>query len=170
MYFLKPSSGLVVELSTIPTRTAVRRAIASLRQRLTKSANFRVATARLEDLSVLSDPMTMPERMEMIERTTAHLENVKVTYFDGLIVDYARKLDATAMIRGLRAMSDFEFEFQMALVNRTLYPDLVQVFLMPHEAYTHLNSTIVREVSSFGGDISSFVTPYVAEVLHKKFH
>lgn len=113
---------------------------------------------------------TVEERVEMIERTTAHLNNVRVSYFDGLIVDYARKLDAKAMIRGLRAMSDFEFEFQMALVNRTLHPDLVQVFLMPHEAYTHLNSTIVREVSSFGGDISSFVTPYVAEVLHRKFH
>jgi pantetheine-phosphate adenylyltransferase len=113
---------------------------------------------------------SVEERIEMIERTTAHLENVRVTYFDGLIVDYARKLDAVAMIRGLRAMSDFEFEFQMALVNRTLFPDLVQVFLMPHEAYTHLNSTIVREVASFGGDISSFVTPYVADVLHKKFY
>jgi len=113
---------------------------------------------------------SMEERMEMIARTTAHLENVEVSYFDGLIVDYARQLNAQAMIRGLRAMSDFEFEFQMALVNRTLHPDLVQVFLMPHEAYTHLNSTIVREVASFGGDISSFVTPYVAEVLHRKFN
>jgi len=113
---------------------------------------------------------TLEERVDMIERTTAHLDNVRVSFFDGLIVDYAKRLNAKAMIRGLRAMSDFEFEFQMALVNRTLHPDLVQVFLMPHEAYTHLNSTIVREVSSFGGDISSFVTPYVAEVLHKKFH
>jgi len=112
---------------------------------------------------------SVEERVSMIERTTSHLNNVSVSYFDGLIVEYAKKMNATAMIRGLRAMSDFEFEFQMALVNRTLHPDLVQVFLMPHEAYTHLNSTIVREVSSFGGDISSFVTPYVAEVLHKKF-
>ncbi|MCF7824410.1 MAG: pantetheine-phosphate adenylyltransferase [Candidatus Marinimicrobia bacterium] len=113
---------------------------------------------------------SVEERIEMIQKTTAHISNVKVSYFDGLIVDYAQKLGAKAMIRGLRAMSDFEFEFQMALVNRTLFPDLVQVFLMPHEAYTHLNSTIVREVSSFGGDITPFVTPYVAQVLHKKFH
>jgi len=113
---------------------------------------------------------SVEERIEMIRKTTAHLGNVRVTYFDGLIVEYAKKLEAIAMIRGLRAMSDFEFEFQMALVNRTLHPELVQVFLMPHEAYTHLNSTIVREVSSFGGDISSFVTPHVAEVLHQKFH
>ncbi len=113
---------------------------------------------------------SVEERVEMIEKTTAHLDNVKVSYFDGLIVNYAKKLEAKAMIRGLRAMSDFEFEFQMALVNRTLHPDLVQVFLMPHEAYTHLNSTIVREVSSFGGDISQFVTPYVASVLKNKFH
>ncbi len=113
---------------------------------------------------------SVEERIEMIQKTTAHLGNVRVTYFDGLIVDYAKKLEAIAMIRGLRAMSDFEFEFQMALVNRTLHPELVQVFLMPHEAYTHLNSTIVREVSSFGGDISSFVTPHVAQVLHRKFY
>ena len=113
---------------------------------------------------------SVEERIEMIHKTTAHLDNIRVTYFDGLIVDYARKMQAKAMIRGLRAMSDFEFEFQMALVNRTLHPDLVQVFLMPHEAYTHLNSTIVREVSSFNGDISPFVTPYVADVLHQKFH
>ncbi len=113
---------------------------------------------------------SVDERIEMIQKTTAHLPNVTVTYFDGLIVEYARKMNAVAMIRGLRAMSDFEFEFQMALVNRTLHPELVQVFLMPHEAYTHLNSTIVREVSSFGGDISAFVTPHVADVLHEKFH
>lgn len=113
---------------------------------------------------------SVQERMDMIEKTTAHLNNVQVTYFDGLIVDYAREMKAKAMIRGLRAMSDFEFEFQMALVNRTLHPDLVQVFLMPHEAYTHLNSTIVREVSSFGGDITPFVTPYVAQVLRNKLH
>lgn len=112
---------------------------------------------------------TVEERIEMIKKTTAHMDNVQITYFDGLIVDYARRMDAKAMIRGLRAMSDFEFEFQMALVNRTLYPELVQVFLMPHEAYTHLNSTIVREVASFGGDITPFVTPHVAEVLYKKF-
>lgn len=112
---------------------------------------------------------SVEERIEMIETTTAHMSNVKVSYFDGLIVDYARKMGAQAMIRGLRAMSDFEFEFQMALVNRTLHPDLVQVFLMPHEAYTHLNSTIVREVSSFGGDITPFVAPHVAAVLHNKF-
>ena len=112
---------------------------------------------------------SVEDRIDMIKRTTAHMENVRVSHFNGLIVDYARKVHAKAMIRGLRAMSDFEFEFQMALVNRTLDPDLVQVFLMPHEAYTHLNSTIVREVSSFGGDITPFVTPYVAEVLQKRF-
>ncbi len=109
------------------------------------------------------------ERMDMIRNSTDHLPDVTVEFFDGLIVDYARSKDARAMIRGLRAMSDFEFEFQMALVNRTLYPDFVQVFLMPHEDYTYLNSTIVREVASFGGDVTPFVTPYVAEILKKKF-
>jgi len=94
---------------------------------------------------------------------------VKVDNFNGLIVDYAKTTCAQAMIRGLRAMSDFEYEFQMALVNRTLYPDMVQVFLMPHEAYTHLNSTVVREVASFGGDISPFVSTAVVKKLKEKF-
>jgi len=116
------------------------------------------------------EPMfSVEERMDMIRETTHSIPEVRVDFFDGLMVDYARAMKANVMIRGLRAMSDFEFEFQMALVNRTLYPDFVQVFLMPHEAYTHLNSTIVREVAGFGGDISRFVPPHVADILRKKF-
>ena len=112
---------------------------------------------------------TVEERMDMIRETTKHIRGVSVDYFNGLIVDYARSIGAKVMIRGLRAISDFEFEFQMALVNRTLYPEMVQVFLMPHEAYTHLNSTVVREVASFGGDVSPFVAPYVVLKLKEKF-
>ena len=112
---------------------------------------------------------TVEERMDMIRESVRHLPGVKVDNFDGLIVDYAKTTNAQAMIRGLRAMSDFEYEFQMALVNRTLYPDMVQVFLMPHEAYTHLNSTVVREVASFGGDISPFVSAHVVKKLREKF-
>ncbi len=115
------------------------------------------------------EPMfSVEERMDMIRETTSHLAQVKVDFFTGLIVDYAREINARVMIRGLRAMSDFEFEFQMALVNRTLYPDFVQVFLMPHEAYTHLNSTIVREVAAFGGEVGRFVPEHVAEILRSR--
>jgi pantetheine-phosphate adenylyltransferase len=109
------------------------------------------------------------ERMDMIQRTTKHIPNVTVDSFSGLVVDYARDIQANVMIRGLRAMSDFEFEFQMALVNRTLNNNMVQVFLMPHEAYTHLNSTVVREVASFNGDTSPFVSAYVVKKLKEKY-
>lgn len=121
-------------------------------------------------LNIGKEPLfSVEERIDMIEHCTSHLPDVNVDYFDGLIVDYAREKNARAMIRGLRAMSDFEFEFQMALVNRTLYPELVQVFLMPHEDYTYLNSTIVRELATFGGNVKPFVTSYVGKILKKKF-
>ncbi|RMG68188.1 MAG: pantetheine-phosphate adenylyltransferase, partial [Calditrichaeota bacterium] len=86
-----------------------------------------------------------------------------------LIVDYARSKKAVAIIRGLRAVSDFEYEFQMALVNRQLSEGIATVFLMPHEHYTYLNSSIVREVAMFGGDVSNFVPPLVASLLKKKY-
>ena len=92
-----------------------------------------------------------------------------VEMFDGLIVDFARSQEANAIIRGLRAISDFEYEFQMALVNRRLYSKISTVFLMPHEKYTYLNSSIVKEVASFGGDISNFVPPVVEKKIKEKF-
>jgi pantetheine-phosphate adenylyltransferase len=92
-----------------------------------------------------------------------------VETFEGLIVNFARRRKANVIIRGLRAISDFEYEFQMALMNRRLNSDVSTVFLMPHEKYTYLNSTIVREVASLGGDISNFVPPVVEIKLKKKF-
>ncbi len=100
------------------------------------------------------------ERMEMVE-AVCDMENVTVDHFKGLLVEYAESQNACALIRGLRAVSDFEYEFQMALVNRQLSEELSTVFLMPHERYTHLNSTIVREVASLGGDVSPYVPPAV---------
>lgn len=100
------------------------------------------------------------ERMELVE-AVCDIENVTVDHFHGLLVEYAEAQNACALIRGLRAVSDFEYEFQMALVNRQLSEDLSTVFLMPHERYTHLNSTIVREVASLGGDVSPYVPPVV---------
>jgi pantetheine-phosphate adenylyltransferase len=93
-----------------------------------------------------------------------------VDSFSGLVVDYAQKRNAVAIIRGLRAISDFEFEFQMALMNRRLNSDINIVFLMPNEKYTYLNSTIVKEVVQFGGDITGLVTPLVRKELIGKYN
>jgi pantetheine-phosphate adenylyltransferase len=104
---------------------------------------------------------TGEERANMIRDAVSDLKNVEVEQFDGLLVDFARKKKAIAIVRGLRAVSDFEYEFQMALTNRKLDEEVDTVFLMPHEKYTYLNSTIVREIASFGGDVSQFVPTMV---------
>ena len=108
------------------------------------------------------------ERMEMIEDAIAPFDNVTVAKFDGLIVDFAKDVGAKVIIRGLRAITDFEYEFQMALMNRQLADDITTVFLMPHEKYTYLNSTIIKNVANFGGDIEKFVTKFVQKKLIEK--
>ncbi len=128
-------------------------------------------------ITVARNPAKSPllsaeERVFLIEQVIADIEGnaaLTVEMFDGLIVDFARKRKATAIIRGLRAISDFEYELQMALVNRRLFSEVSTVFLMPHEKYTYLNSTIVKEVASFGGDISNFVPPVVEMMIKKKY-
>lgn len=112
---------------------------------------------------------SVEERKEMIIKSTMHLSNVEVDSFGGLLVDYALQRGAQAIIRGLRAVSDFEYELQMALMNRRLARDVVTVFLMPNEKYTYLNSSIVREVARCGGDVSSFVPAFVESKLKEKF-
>lgn len=112
---------------------------------------------------------SLNERVDMIHQVTGDYKFVEVTSFTGLLVDYAKSVGASALIRGLRAISDFEYEFQMALFNRRLAKDLVTVFLMPHEKYTYINSTIVREVAKFGGDVSKFVPDVVENALKRKF-
>ncbi len=110
------------------------------------------------------------DRVFLIEQSISDIKNdgiLEVETFHGLIVDFAHKKKASAIIRGLRAISDFEYELQMALMNRRLEADITTVFLMPHENYTYLNSTIVKEVASFGGDISNFVPPIVEAKLKK---
>ena len=111
---------------------------------------------------------TAEERMAMITDAVTGLERVSVTSFEGLLMEYAEKEDAVAVIRGLRAVSDFEYEFQMALINRRLSSRVETVFLMPNEQYTYLNSSIVRELARYGGDVSQFVPPNVAGILRKK--
>ncbi len=112
---------------------------------------------------------TVAERIDMIQKVTAELQDVTVESFDGLLMDYARLKQADAIVRGLRAITDFEYEFQMALVNRKLADDVVTVFLMPNEKYTYLNSTIVKEVAKFNGDVRSFVPELVYQNLAAKF-
>jgi pantetheine-phosphate adenylyltransferase len=95
-------------------------------------------------------------------------KRAEAEYFDGLLVDYARKKKAIALVRGLRAVSDFEYELQMALMNRKLADDISTIFFMPHEKHTYLNSSIVREIALLNGDISSFVPVHVQKILKSK--
>jgi len=112
---------------------------------------------------------TVDERVAMLKDSLKDFGNVTVDSFDGLIVDHAKQVGASGILRGLRAVSDFEFEFQMALMNRKLANDIATVFLMPHEKYTYLNSTIIRNLASMHSDVSEFVPPIVAQALKKKF-
>jgi pantetheine-phosphate adenylyltransferase len=115
------------------------------------------------------NPMfTDEERAAMIREVFRRHPRVEVDGFNGLLVEYARRRKATVIVRGLRAVSDFEYEFQMALTNRKLAPTIDTVFLVPHEKYTYLNSTIVREVARLGGDVSDFVPPGVRRRLLDK--
>lgn len=113
---------------------------------------------------------SVDERVEMLKESLKDMKRVFVDSFDGLVVDHARNLGAVGIIRGLRAISDFEFEFQMALMNRKLAGEITTILLMPHARYTYLNSTIVRNLAQFQGDVSEFVPPIVFENLKKKFH
>jgi pantetheine-phosphate adenylyltransferase len=111
---------------------------------------------------------SMEERVGMLELVTSRFENVKVVAFDGLLVEFARRQGAVAVVRGLRAVSDFEFEFQMALMNRKLEPAVETVFLTPREEYTYLSSRIIKEIARLGGPVDAFVPAPVVEALRKK--
>src|SRR6478735_86978 len=115
-------------------------------------------------------PMFTPEeRLELVRQSTVGVPNLEFAHFDGLLVDYARNAGACAIVRGLRAISDFEFEFQMALMNRKLEPSLETFFLMPREEYSYVSSRLVKEVASLGGNVSVFVPALVAEALQARF-
>jgi pantetheine-phosphate adenylyltransferase len=111
---------------------------------------------------------TLEERLDLLRSTMGKIDNVRVDSFDGLLVEFARTREAIAVIRGLRAISDFEFEFQMALMNRKLEARVETIFLMPTEEYTYLSSRIVKEIARLGGDVSKFVPPPVAKALAAK--
>jgi len=110
------------------------------------------------------------ERVEMIRELVKDYDNVEVDSFDGLLVDYVRKKGACCVVRGLRAFSDFEYEFQMALTNRKLNDSYETIFLMTHENYSFISSSLVKELIEFGGDISAFVPALVERRLKEKFY
>ncbi|HEY7686798.1 MAG TPA: pantetheine-phosphate adenylyltransferase [Gemmatimonadales bacterium] len=120
-------------------------------------------------VNVAKQPLfTLEERVGMI-RETVRLPGVDVQSFEGLLVEFARRIGASVIVRGLRAVSDFEYEFQMALMNRNLDPKLETVFLVPAFDLTYLSSSLVREVARFGGDVSQLVHPSVQQALKRKF-
>jgi pantetheine-phosphate adenylyltransferase len=108
------------------------------------------------------------EREEMLREATADIENVWVTTFDGLLVDFAREQGAKAVLRGIRAVSDYEYELQMAMMNRKLDPELETLFMMPGEKYTYVSSRLIKGVYQLGGDVSALVPPNVVERLKRK--
>jgi pantetheine-phosphate adenylyltransferase len=112
----------------------------------------------------------LEERIDMIRESTNKFEKVEVTSSEGLIVDFAEEKGAVALIRGLRFVSDIEFEFQLAWMNRNLNAEIITVFLMTDARYTHLNSSIIREVTTLGGNVDDFVTPYVSQKLKEKLN
>jgi len=121
-------------------------------------------------VNVEKDPLfTVEERLALITDSTKHINNIKVNQFTGLVVNYAKYSDSIAIIRGLRHVSDFEFEFQMAMMNFHLNPDIASLFMMPDEKYIHLNSTVVKDVVKNSGDISAFVPSGVNDALLSKY-
>jgi pantetheine-phosphate adenylyltransferase len=120
--------------------------------------------------NVEKEPLfTLEERLGLLRDSLGQNEQVRIGQFDGLLVDFAAAQKADAVIRGLRAVSDFEFEFQMALMNRSLSPKIETNILMPKEEYTYLSSRLVKEIARLGGDVSGFVPRAVAEALAGKF-
>lgn len=125
-------------------------------------------------VAVATNPSKKPlisirKRVSLLKEMVMYLDNVKVSSFSGLLVDYARSVEATVIVRGLRAVSDFEYEFQMAHMNKNLYPDLDTVFMMTGEKYFYVSSNIIREIVSLGGDVTDLVHESVEVELKKIF-
>lgn len=115
------------------------------------------------------EPSFSPEeRVEMIKAVTTHLDNIEVEISDGLLADYVKSCGAVAIVKGLRAVSDFEYEFQMALVNKKLCPEAETIFLVTHSDNMYLSSSVVKQIASFGGDISGFVPPEIKGVIAER--
>ncbi len=125
-------------------------------------------------VAILENPaktplFTLHERFEMVQRVFEHEPRVEVDIFRGLLVEYVKKRHARVIVRGLRAMTDFEYEFQMALMNRRLAPEIETIFFMAGESYSYVSSRLIKEVYMHGGDVSGLVPPVVEEYLKRKF-
>ena len=135
-------------------------------QRATKLFDRVIVAVALNDSK---NPLfSQVERLDLVKGCVAHLPNVEADSFDGLLVNYAEKRSAQAIIRGLRAVSDFEFEFQLALMNRKLNERIETIFMMPKDTYTFLSSRIVKEIARLGGDVGQFVPPPVRAALTER--
>ena len=113
--------------------------------------------------------ISVEERVSMLKETAGHVPNVRITFFDGLLIDYAKKIEATIIIRGLRAVTDFEYELQIAQTNRIVNSGIDTIFLTTSLEYAYLSSTIVKEVASYGGDISHFVPKQLIPQIYEKY-
>jgi pantetheine-phosphate adenylyltransferase len=125
-------------------------------------------------VAVLNNPdkhslFSVQQRQEMLARACSHLQNVTIDSFGGLLVDYMRSIDAEIVLRGLRAVTDFENEFQMAQVNRQIAPEIETLFLMTSPNYAYISSSAVRQIAMFGGDISTLVPPCIIEDIHRAY-
>jgi len=125
-------------------------------------------------VAVVANPSKQPlfsvkERLEMIDEATSELSNFRIVAFDGLLIDLVARERADCIVRGIRAISDFEYEFQMALMNRKLRSTVETVFLMPHEKYTYISSRLIKEVASFGTSVAGMVPPIVEKRLAEKY-
>jgi pantetheine-phosphate adenylyltransferase len=127
-----------------------------------------VVAIAINDQKHKSSLFGLDERVAILEEVCQKIPNVRVATLEGLLVDFARRNGASAIVRGLRAVSDFEFEFQMALMNRKMEPNIETIFLMPKEDYSYLSSRIVKEIARLGGDVSSFVPACVVPALLRR--
>ncbi|MEO6996275.1 MAG: pantetheine-phosphate adenylyltransferase [Lacunisphaera sp.] len=130
---------------------------------------FEYVTVAVAISSTKNSLFTADQRVELVRANLGHLPNVDVLSFEGLLVEFARQHKAHAIIRGLRALSDFEFEFNMALMNRHLEPNVETLFVMPKEAYSYTSSTLVKQIAKLGGDVAKFVPPNVAAALQQRY-
>jgi pantetheine-phosphate adenylyltransferase len=128
-----------------------------------------IVAVAFNDQKHKSTLFSIDERIELLRRSCDDIPNARIVRLDGLLVDFARHQNVDAIVRGLRAISDFEFEFQMALMNRKMEPALETIFMMPKEEYTYISSRIVKEIARLGGNVELFVPDWVVRALAKKF-
>src|SRR3979411_1825417 len=138
-------------------------------QRASRLFDDLIVAVAFNDQKHKSTLFSIGERIELLRQSCDDIPNARIVKLDGLLVGFARHQNVDAIVRGLRAISDFEFEFQMALMNRKMEPTLETIFMMPKEDYTYISSRIVKEIARLGGDISAFVPACVVPALHRRF-